>query len=210
MLSSANDGGDASVRDIGPRSHCCAAPEGSGLGNRPDYRHRLEGAAWGGFFCAWLALAALPATSRAQAIFTETGAMPVRIEIVAACTVSAADLDFGVYASNSPAPVQGQTTIQLLCGAGAVAELMLDAGSGLGGNTSRRSMSKDAGVSRLDYDLFQDPARTIHWGDRSGVDTLEVQSASGSQTVPVYGQIPAGQRAPDGVYGDMITVRVLF
>ena len=136
--------------------------------------------------------------------------MPVRIELVANCTVSAADLSFGAYASNSPAPVQGQTSIQLLCGPGAVAEVSLDAGTGPGGNTSRRSMEQDAGGTRLDYDLFQDPARTIHWGDRSGVDTLEVQTTGAPQTVPVYGRIPGGQRVREGTYSDTITVRVLY
>jgi len=156
------------------------------------------------------ALAALPATPHAQTIFTTTAGMPVRMEIVASCAVSAADLDFGAYASNSQTPAQGQTVIQLLCGAGTVAELSLDAGTGPGGSTSRRRMEQDGGNDRLDYDLFQDPARTIHWGDRSGVDTLEVQATGAPQTVPVYGRIPGGQRVRDGIYSDMITVRVLF
>jgi spore coat protein U-like protein len=136
--------------------------------------------------------------------------MPVRIEIVASCAVSAADLDFGAYASNQNTPVQGQTTIQLLCGSGAVAELSLDAGSGPGGSTNRRRMEQDGGRDQLDYDLFQDPGRTIHWGDRSGVDTLEVETTGAQQMVPVYGQVPGGQRVRDGIYSDMITVRVLF
>ena len=159
---------------------------------------------------AFLALAASPAISRAQAHLTATAGMVVGIEIVAACTVSVADLDFGAYASNQTTPVQGQTAIQLLCGAGAVAELSLDAGSGPGRNTNRRRMEQDAGSDRLDYGLFQDAGRTIHWGERSGVDTLEVQATGAPQTIPVYGQIPAGQRARDGAYGDLITVRVFF
>jgi spore coat protein U-like protein len=157
-----------------------------------------------------IALAALPATPRAQAILTTTAAMPVRIELVGFCSVSASDLDFGAYASNSQTPAHGQTAIQLTCSGGTVAELSLDAGTGPGANTSRRRMEQDAGKARLDYDLFQDAARTIHWGDRSGVDTLEVQATGAPQTLPVYGQIPAGQRALDGIYSDMITVRVLF
>jgi Spore Coat Protein U domain len=52
--------------------------------------------------------------------------------------------------------------------------------------------------------------RTVHWGDKSGVDTLEVQATGVPQTVPVYGQIPGGQRVRDGIYSDIITVRVLF
>jgi len=159
---------------------------------------------------AFLALAALPAISRAQANVTATAGMVVGVEIVAACTVSVADLNFGAYASNSKTPVQGQTTIQLRCGAGAVAELSLDAGSGPGATTSNRRLEQDSGRSRLDYDLFQDPGRTIHWGNRSGVDTLEVVATGAQQTVPIYGQIPAGQRALEGTYSDTITLRVQY
>jgi len=136
--------------------------------------------------------------------------MPVRIELTAFCSVSAADLDFGAYASNSAAPAQGQTAIQLQCSGGTAADVSLDAGTGTGGNTSRRKLEHERGLGQLDYDLFQDPGRTVHWGDRSGVDTLEVQATGLPQTVPVYGQIPGGQRVRDGIYSDMITVRVHF
>lgn len=161
---------------------------------------------------AFLVLVALPATVRAQ-IYNTTSAMPVRIELIAACTVSADDLDFGAYASNSTTPVQGQTTIHLLCGAGSTAELFLDAGSGPGGgsgSTSNRRLEQDAGKGTLGYDLFQDPGRTVHWGDRSGRDTLEIETTGAQQTIPIYGQIPAGQRALDGTYSDTITVTILY
>ena len=185
-LSLPNDGGDTPMRDIGPRSY-----------------------GWR-FAAVFLALATLPATSRAQSTFTATAGMPVRFEIVASCAVSASDLDFGAYASNQNSPVQGQTAIQLLCGAETTAEVSLDAGSGPGGNTSRRRMEQDSGIDRLDYELFQDPARTIHWGDRSGRDTLEVHTTGVPLTIPVYGQIPGGQRVRDGIYSDTITVRVVY
>jgi len=108
------------------------------------------------------ALAVLSATVRAQTVFTANAGMPVRIEIVAACTVSAADLNFGGYLSNSTAPVLGQTAISLHCGAGQTAELSLDAGSGPGASTNNRRMEQEGGIDRLDYGLFQDPGRTIH------------------------------------------------
>ena len=146
---------------------------------------------------------------RAQT-FTATAGMPVRVELVGFCNVSAVDLDFGTYASNQNAPVQAQTVIELRCSSGLTAELLLDAGTGTGRNTSRRKMEQESGPDHLDYDLFQDPGRTIHWGDRSGVDTLEVEATGELQTVPVYGQIPGGQRVRDGNYRDLITVRVLF
>jgi spore coat protein U-like protein len=161
-------------------------------------------------FLVCLALAALPAISGAQATYTATAGMPVRMEIVASCAVSASDLNFGAYASNQTAPVQGQTAIQLLCGAGSTAEVSLDEGLRPGSNTSRRRMGQDSGTDRLEYDLFQDAARTIHWGDRSGRDTVEVETTGGPQTLPVYGEVPGGQRVRDGSYSDTITVVVTY
>jgi spore coat protein U-like protein len=184
-LSSPNDGGNASARGIRPRFYWWRAATG-------------------------LLALALPAASSAQATYTATAGMPVRIEILASCTISASDLDFGAYAPTSQAPVQGQTAIQLICGAATTAELSLDAGTGPGGSTSRRRMEQEAGKDRLDYDLYQDAGRTVHWGDRSGVDTLEVQTTGVPLTIPVYGQMPGGQRARAGTYSDTITVRVIY
>jgi spore coat protein U-like protein len=148
---------------------------------------------------------------RATQTLTSSTVMPVVIEIAASCAVSASDLDFGAYPSNSPTPALGQTAIQLQCGAGITAEVLLDAGTtGIGGNTSRRQLAQDSGIDRLDYGLYQDPGRTVHWGDNSGRDTREVLTTGAMQTVTVYGEIPAGQRVRDGTYSDMITVRVKF
>jgi len=159
-----------------------------------------------------LALPALPATTRAQETlpFHANAGMPVRIEIVAACTVSVPDLSFGAYASNSPTPVLGQTTISLHCGAGQTAELSLDAGTGPGRSTSNRRMEGAGAVGRISYGLYQDPGRTIHWGDRSGRDTLEVETTGALQSIPIYGQIPAGQREQAGTYSDTITIQVVY
>ena len=71
-------------------------------------------------------------------------------------------------------------------------------------------MEQDAGKGTLEYDLFQDSGRTVHWGDRSGRDTLEVQTTGAPQTIPIYGQIPAGQRALEGTYSDTITITILY
>jgi len=146
----------------------------------------------------------------AQTILYSNSIMPVRMEVVTACSVSVSDLDFGSYTSNSTNPVHGQTTIQLLCAPGTSAEISLDAGTSPGGGTSRRNMQQDAGNDRMDYDLFQDAGRTIHWGDRSGNDTKEVVTADAPLTVPIYGEIPSGQRVRDGTYSDVITVSVSY
>ena len=168
---------------------------------------------WQRLVVVFLVLAAFPATPAQrlpQPGITATAVMPVTIEIVQACTVSASDLVFGAYNSNSKTPVHGQTAISLNCGVGVTAEIALDAGTGPGGRTERRQMRQDSGTDRMDYGLYQDPGRKVHWGDRSGRDTLEVLTTGATQTVPVYGEIPAGQRVRDGTYSDMITVTVHY
>ena len=99
------------------------------------------------------------------------------------------------------------------CGAvpEALPELILDDGSGPGGEHAPiAGWNRIQEGDRLDYDLFQDAGRTIHWGDRSGRDTLEVQTTGSQQSIPIYGQIPAGQRALEGTYSDTITIRVIY
>ena len=158
---------------------------------------------------AFLAFAALPTAPVGQTL-TATSGMPVRIEIVASCVVSASDLDFGAYNTSSATPARGQTTIELQCSPGLVAEVNLDAGTAPGANTSRRKLRSESGGNRIDYGLYQDTGRTVHWGDTPGVDTREVLTTGAPQTVPVYGEIPAGQRGQEGTYSDEITVRVHF
>jgi len=173
---------------------------------------------WLRFVVVFLALTAFPATHAQRLPGQRIGPdiirpgtsanaiMPVTLEVVVQCHVTATDLNFGAIISNSTTPVLGQATIELTCGTGTSAEIALDAGTSPGNNTSRRQMLLDAGRGRLDYDLFQDAGRTVHWGDRSGTDTLEVLFEGTLRVVPIYGQIPAGQRAVEGSYSDMITV----
>ncbi len=158
---------------------------------------------------AFLALAALPMTPSGQT-FTATSGMPVRIEIIESCTVSASDLNFGAYNSSSGTAATGQSTIELSCAPRLVVEVSLDAGTTLGSNTSTRKMVSDSSVDRLGYGLYQDAGRTLRWGDRPGVDTRQVLTTGAPQQIPIYGEIPAGQRVRDGTYSDVITLTVQF
>jgi spore coat protein U-like protein len=156
-----------------------------------------------------VALAALPAALVGQT-YTATSGMPVRMEVAASCAVAASDLDFGAYNAGSALPVLGQSSLQLQCTPGLVAELTLDSGAAPGADTNRRQMLRVASGDRLDYGLYQDAARSVHWGDTPGVDTVEVPTTGALQAVPVYGRIPPGQNPQAGVYADEVTVRVLF
>jgi len=171
---------------------------------------------WRRFVSVFLALAAFPAThaqllpDRIRPGTSANAVMPVTLEVIQTCLVTASDLNFGNIASNSTTPVLGQTIMELTCGIGVSAEIALDAGTSPGNNTSRRQMLHDVGRGRLDYDLFQDAGRTMHWGNRSGSDTLEVLFEGKLRVLPIYGQIPAGQRVPEGNFSDMITITVHY
>jgi spore coat protein U-like protein len=147
------------------------------------------------------ALAAMPGTPDAQT-YSATGLLPVTIEIAASCVVSSSDLDFGRYLASAASV--GQTFIQLQCTSGVTVEVGLDAGQAPGATPSNRRLV--SGADSLRYGLFQDPARRINWGITPSVDTVEVQTTGAPQTVPIYGQIPAGQQVPPGTYGDVITI----
>src|SRR5437868_748943 len=110
-----------------------------------------------------VALAALPLALRGQ-VFTATAGMPVRMEVIGTCIITASDLDFGTYLANGNVAALGQTSLQLKCPSGFAVEISLDAGTS--GGRNRRQMSADSGPGSLNYDLYQDAGRTIPWGDR--------------------------------------------
>jgi spore coat protein U-like protein len=171
--------------------------------------HAINRRNWCGTIALCVAFAVPPATLRGQT-YTVNGGMPVRMEIIASCTFSTSDLDFGTYAASGDTPALGQSSIQLLCPQGVAVEISLDAGTSSAGGTRRRQMSSDFSRDNLDYDLFQDAGRNIHWGDESGRDTLELLATGEPQTIPVYGEILARQRADPGTYNDIVTVFVQF
>ena len=146
--------------------------------------------------------------SAAAQTFTDTAVMPVALDIVASCTVSAADLHFGRYIGTSATPSRGQSAIELQCTSGLTVDIGLDAGQGAGATTSDRRLMSGAGALR--YGLFQDPARRINWGNTAGVDTVEVSAAGTRQIVTIYGEVPAGQQVPAGTYNDVITIHLFY
>ncbi|MPM43681.1 hypothetical protein SDC9_90358 [bioreactor metagenome] len=65
------------------------------------------------------------------------------------------------------------------------------------------------GTDSVAYQLYQDAARTISWGNRpgnnrSGVGTGQIQD------IPVYGRVPANLDATPGNYSDSVQVTVTY
>ncbi|WBY03764.1 spore coat U domain-containing protein [Ramlibacter tataouinensis] len=126
-------------------------------------------------------------------------------------------LGFGVYDVLATTPRDSQTDIHVTCNRDSgPANISLTIGLGPGTNstsTSSRKLVSATGTTPLSYELFQDNARTIHWGNSAAID-----AATRTQFIPnktptavlftVYGRIPPRQDAVAGTYADSVQVNL--
>ena len=137
---------------------------------------------------------------------TTTTSVPITASVGSACTISATNLDFGTYRL---AQLDGQSQIALTCANGSAWNVGLDAGTSSGATVTTRSMTGPSPY-KLGYALFSDAGRTTNWGNTVGTDTVSGTGTGASQTLNVYGRIPAAQSAAPGSYLDTITVTISF
>lgn len=141
---------------------------------------------------------------------TATGTLTVTATVLKACTISGGTLAFGNYDPTSASPLNASTTLTLTCTPSTSYDIGMDSGIGSGASVSLRQMSLV--TNTLGYKLFRDSGRTQNWGNTVGTDTLHATSSSSSltNTINVYGQIPAGEAAITGAYADTVTVTVTY
>lgn len=166
--------------------------------------------------CVLACLAPLPAglVARKEAHAGNASAnLDVSARVSKNCLISAASLVFADYdpiGANATTPLQATATIQVTCTKEAQTIIDLDQGlNPAAGSTSilpRRQML--SGSAMLLYDIFQDAGGTV-WGQ--GAPASRAYLGSGlTDSLTVYGQLPAGQNVPAGDYGDTITATVNF
>jgi spore coat protein U-like protein len=90
---------------------------------------------------------------------------------------------------------------------------------GLGGSGTARRMTFANGVV-LTYEIYQDSAKTVVWGDSDVANTYPPGSSfagtgtGAAQPLTVYGVVPAGQNPAvlpsEPIGADTITVTVVF
>ncbi|HWA31053.1 MAG TPA: spore coat U domain-containing protein [Rhizomicrobium sp.] len=133
----------------------------------------------------------------------------VTATVLASCSVSAADLDFGIYAPGSGSDTTASSTIDVTCSNGATYTIKLDGGS-VANDMTAREMS-DGSSHTLSYGLYTDASCTTIWGDGTGSTATVGGTGNGSpQSVTVYGKVPAGQYATPATYTDHISVTVTY
>lgn len=160
------------------------------------------------FLAALLFTAALSGLSagRGHAATTST-TFTVSITITASCTVSATALNFGSVSLLTSA-VDATSTIDVSCTDTTPYSVGLDAGGGSGATVATRLMT--SGAATIDYSLYQDAARTIVWGDTVSTDTLAGTGSGSTQTLTVYGRVPAQTSPAPGTYSDTINVTITY
>lgn len=121
------------------------------------------------------------------------------------CTFdSAPSVAFGNYDITSTSPTDSVGTINITCDKNPGGVAKLSAGSG---SFAQRKMLNGANV--LNYNLYTSSALTKVWGDGSaGTGTVQFKTTSNS--LPVYGRIPALQSVQPGLYSDSIVVTISF
>lgn len=154
-----------------------------------------------------IATVAVALSGQALAAASTTTNMNVSAQVVATCSLTAADMVFGNY---SGLAISSSAALSITCTNGAPYTIGLSAGNATGASTSTRQMVNSTNsTSLLSYGLYQDTGSTV-WG--IGADALANQSGSGgAQTVTVHGKVPAGQLTSlTGTYNDVVVATINY
>lgn len=146
------------------------------------------------------------ASSVAVAATNSTTTFQVTANVQANCTVSANNLDFGNYTGTL---TSATSNLNVTCTNSTPYWVGLDAGQASGATVSTRSM-KGPSSNMLSYAIFQDGGHASNWGNTDGVNAATGTGTGSSQTLTMYGQIPAGQNVVPGSYSDTITATLTY
>jgi len=138
----------------------------------------------------------------------QDGTIQVSALVQAACSVvsGGTTLDFGVYDPADPGGLQANTSFDIECSAPIDVAVSLDGGNNDDG-LSRRLSNGGPTPALLFYNLYQDSARNIKFGDDTGLGQTKTVPVNGSPVeVPVFGSILNGQPVPAGDYEDVVNI----
>ena len=136
------------------------------------------------------------------------------------CTVSATSVAFGSYTPLQPSALIGTGTMTAICTVDSHKNtLTVDLSSGMSGSFITRTLTTTVGTTTypLNYNLYQDAANTLIWGDGTGgsqADTVTITRHGNNNTITtndtVYGAVAPAQDPAPGIYTDSITISVNF
>jgi spore coat protein U-like protein len=162
-------------------------------------------------FPVCLGLVAASALSLGPALAqTATDEFNVQITIDAECLIdSATDLDFG-SSGVIDSDIDATSTITVTCTSGTDYDIGLSPGMGDEATVATRLMTGPDGDT-VQYSLYQDPGRTVVWGDTIDTNTKADTGTGAPQAHDVFGRVFEEQDTPQpGTYEDVITVTVTY
>ena len=137
---------------------------------------------------------------------TVTASFLVNANALAHCTVSSTAMAFGTY---SGAVNNSTSTISATCSDATSYTIGLNAGKSAGATITKRAMTGPRGAL-LNYGIYSDAARTVNWGNTAATHWMTGSGNGTTQSVTVYGQIPAGQSIAPGSYSDTIVATLTY
>ena len=139
---------------------------------------------------------------------TATGSFNSTITIQSNCqVVSTNTLNFGTQGLLT-ANTDASATFAVQCTNTTPYNVGLNAGSTAGGSIATRLMT--SGSATVSYKMFSDSGRTTNWGNTVGTDTVSGTGNGSSQTLTVYGRVPAQTTPAAATYTDTVTVTITY
>ena len=128
----------------------------------------------------------------------------------ASCTISAVDVSFGTYNVFSASPLDSTGSVTYTCtDIRPSVRITINLSRGGAPTFNPRRMLKSG--EALNYNLYMDAARTTIWGDAtSGTSQYGPVKANPTDTLTIYGRIPAGQDVTAGSYTDTVVATINF
>jgi spore coat protein U-like protein len=128
------------------------------------------------------------------------------------CTVTTTGVSFGSYDGLSATPLDGLGSVRYECLLPVFGgNIVINIAGGSSNNIMARTMKLL--TQSLNYNLYTNAARTTVWGNGTTGANVTRSIPAGlltSESVSVYGRVPAGQGVPSGLYIDTVTVTVIY
>lgn len=131
------------------------------------------------------------------------------------CTVSATEVDFGVYDPTNSSSTDATGNVHVFCLGLLDILVQTNISLSIGGGSSYTLREMSSGADRISYNLYKEASHTTIWGDGTGgtgtfIDIILVVLLGVFIDHPINGSIPAGQYVAAGSYTDTITVTVEY
>ncbi|WP_223819707.1 Csu type fimbrial protein [Cupriavidus cauae] len=134
----------------------------------------------------------------------------VTANVISDCIITATNVDFGTRGLLS-ADATATGTITARCTNGSPYTLAINAGTSAGASVANRRMQRSGGTEQIGYQLYQNAAYSVPWGDgTTGTSVLSATGTGATQSYTVYGRVPAQQTPVAGTYADTVTVTVTY